>query len=51
MALPRSIADSLYAFVPTATGTLVILGHVPPALIDSALIVAEPARTPGALAA
>jgi cytochrome c biogenesis protein CcdA len=35
--LPRSIADSLYAFVPTATGTLVILGHVPPALIDSAL--------------
>ena len=37
VALPRSIADSLYAFVPTATGTLVILGHVPPALIDSAL--------------
>lgn len=35
--LPRSIADSLYAFVPTASGTLVILGHVPPALIDSAL--------------
>ncbi|MCK5624132.1 MAG: hypothetical protein KAJ11_17655, partial [Alphaproteobacteria bacterium] len=38
VALPRSIADSLYAFVPTATGTLVILGHVPPALIDDALV-------------
>jgi cytochrome c biogenesis protein CcdA len=37
VALPRSIADSLYAFVPTAGGTLLILGHVPPALIDSAL--------------
>ena len=37
VALPRSIADSLYAFVPTDNGTLVILGHVPPALIDSAL--------------
>lgn len=37
VALPRSIADSLYAFVPTAGGTLVILGHVPPALINSAL--------------
>ncbi len=35
--LPRSIADSLYAFIPTAEGTLVILGHVPPALIDAAL--------------
>lgn len=35
--LPRSIADSLYAFVPTVKGTLVILGHVPPQLIDSAL--------------
>jgi len=35
--LPRSIADSLYAFVPTDRGTLVILGHVPPALIDAAL--------------
>ncbi|KAA3644105.1 MAG: hypothetical protein DWQ07_18515 [Chloroflexi bacterium] len=31
--LPRSIADSLYAFVPTENGTLVILGHVPPELI------------------
>jgi cytochrome c biogenesis protein CcdA len=38
VALPRSIADSLYAFVPTAGGTLVILGHVPPALIDDALV-------------
>lgn len=37
IALPRSIADSLYAFVPTGSGTLLILGHVPPALIDSAL--------------
>jgi cytochrome c biogenesis protein CcdA len=35
--LPRSIADSLYAFVPTNKGTLVILGHVPPDLIDRAL--------------
>lgn len=35
--LPRSIADSLYAFVPTDNGTLVILGHVPPDLIDTAL--------------
>ncbi len=37
IALPRSIADSLYAFVPTGRGTLVILGHVPPDLIDAAL--------------
>ena len=35
--LPRSIADSLYAFVPTEKGTLVILGHVPPNLIETAL--------------
>ncbi len=42
--LPRSIADSLYAFVPTAEGTLVILGHVPPALIDAALT--SPDRPP-----
>ncbi len=35
--LPRSIADSLYAFVPTGKGTLVILGHVPANIIDSAL--------------
>jgi cytochrome c biogenesis protein CcdA len=39
--LPRSIADSLYAFVPTAAGTLVILGHVPPDLIDDALTTPE----------
>jgi len=35
--LPRSVADSLYAFVPTSKGTLVVLGHVPPNLIDAAL--------------
>ncbi|MDO9545585.1 MAG: cytochrome c biogenesis protein CcdA [Pelolinea sp.] len=35
--MPRSIADSLYAFVPTKAGTLVILGHVPGNLIQSAL--------------
>jgi cytochrome c biogenesis protein CcdA len=35
--LPRSIADSLYAFIPTPQGTLVVLGHVPANLIDSAL--------------
>jgi hypothetical protein len=35
--LPRSIADSLYAFVPTQRGTLVVLGHVPPDLITEAL--------------
>jgi len=41
VALPRSIADSLYAFVPTGVGTLVILGHVPPDLIDAALTTPE----------
>jgi cytochrome c biogenesis protein CcdA len=35
--LPRSIADSLYAFVPTSKGTLVILGHVPAQLIADAV--------------
>lgn len=35
--LPRSIADSLYAFVPTPHGTRVILGHVPPKLIAEAV--------------
>jgi len=35
--LPRSIADSLYAFVPTAVGFLVVLGHVPSDLIAVAL--------------
>jgi cytochrome c biogenesis protein CcdA len=35
--LPRSIADSLYAFVPTPGGKLVILGHVPPGLIEEVL--------------
>ncbi|MBE0531391.1 MAG: hypothetical protein IH626_11220 [Rhodospirillales bacterium] len=40
--LPRSVADSLYAFVPTERGDLVILGHVPADLIRAA--VASPAR-------
>jgi cytochrome c-type biogenesis protein len=35
--LPRSIADSLYAFIPAPQGTLVILGHVPADIIDAAL--------------
>jgi cytochrome c-type biogenesis protein len=35
--LPRSIADSLYSFVPTPQGTLVVLGHVPPDLISAAV--------------
>lgn len=39
--LPRSIADSLYAFIPTANGTLVILGHVPPALVAAAVVSPE----------
>lgn len=37
LGLPRSIADSLYSFVPTPDGTLVILGHVPPDLITTAV--------------
>lgn len=40
--LPRSIADSLYAFVPTEEGPLVLLGHVPADLIRAAI--AAPAR-------
>ncbi|MEX2161169.1 MAG: cytochrome c biogenesis protein CcdA [Anaerolineales bacterium] len=35
--LPRSIADSLYAFIPTPSGTLVLLGHVPADLISELL--------------
>jgi cytochrome c biogenesis protein CcdA len=35
--LPRSIADSLYAFVPLEHSTLLILGHVPDALIQQVL--------------
>ncbi len=31
--LPRSIADSLYAFVPYRGGTVVVLGHVPADLL------------------
>ncbi len=35
--LPRSIADSLYAFVPMQDRTLVILGHVPSGIIEQVL--------------
>jgi cytochrome c biogenesis protein CcdA len=35
--MPRSIADSLYSFIPTPSGTLVILGHVPQDLIEIAV--------------
>jgi cytochrome c biogenesis protein CcdA len=37
IALPRSIADSLYAFVPLEDSTLLILGHVPAELIRQVL--------------
>lgn len=37
VSLPRSIADSLYTFVPIQDGTLVVLGHVPPDLISAAI--------------
>ena len=39
--LPRSIADSLYAFIPVQSGTLVVLGHVPADLVRQALAVPE----------
>ena len=39
--LPRSIADSLYAFVPTRTGTLLVLGHVPAELLSDLLELEE----------
>jgi cytochrome c-type biogenesis protein len=42
--LPRSIADSLYAFVPTDSGMLVVLGHVPANLLDAALASRERPR-------
>jgi cytochrome c-type biogenesis protein len=43
--LPRSIADSFYAFVPHTGGTLVILGHVPADLIRQAFEMPDlPAR-------
>lgn len=43
--LPRSIADSLYAFVPLESGDLVILGHVPSDIIGQVLEIPElPAR-------
>jgi cytochrome c-type biogenesis protein len=35
--LPRAIADSLYTFVPTQTGDLVLLGHVPAELVGEAI--------------
>jgi len=35
--LPRSIADSLYAFVPMQDGTLVILGHVPSGILEQVM--------------
>ncbi len=35
--MPRSIADSLYAFIPTDQGMLIVLGHVPGNLIEEAL--------------
>lgn len=37
LGIPRSIADSLYAFVPYDGKELVILGHVPPDLIHQVL--------------
>ena len=37
LGMPRSIADSLYSYIPTPQGTLVILGHVPPDLITTAV--------------
>jgi len=39
--LPRSIADSLYAFIPVQSGTLVVLGHVPADLVRQALAVPD----------
>jgi cytochrome c biogenesis protein CcdA len=39
--LPRSIADSLYAFVPLREGTLIVLGHVPADVIRQALAVPQ----------
>src|SRR3990172_6779091 len=35
--LPRSIADSLYAFIPLRGGTLLVLGHVPAEVIRQAV--------------
>jgi len=35
--LPRSIADSLYAFIPVRGGTLLVLGHVPAEVIRQAV--------------
>jgi cytochrome c biogenesis protein CcdA len=39
--LPRSIADSLYAFIPVQDGMLVVLGHVPAELVRQALSVPD----------
>ncbi len=39
--LPRSMADSLYAFIPIGDTQLVSMGHVPRALLDQALSLAS----------
>jgi cytochrome c-type biogenesis protein len=38
LGIPRSIADSLYAFIPYQGKQIVVLGHVPPDLIHQVLI-------------
>ncbi|MDW7754530.1 MAG: cytochrome c biogenesis protein CcdA [Brevefilum sp.] len=42
--LPRSIADSMYAFVPVPQGTLVLLGHNPPGLLSELSSIDLPER-------
>lgn len=39
--LPRSMADSLYAFIPLGDGQLVSMGHVPRPLLEQALLLPE----------
>lgn len=39
--LPRSMADSLYAFIPLGDGQLVSMGHVPRSLLQQALSLSE----------
>lgn len=39
--LPRSMADSLYAFIPLGDGQLVSMGHVPRPLLQQALSLPE----------
>ncbi|MGA9533672.1 MAG: cytochrome c biogenesis protein CcdA [Anaerolineales bacterium] len=41
LGIPRSVADSLYAFVPFEGKQIVILGHVPPDLIGQVLTYQE----------